>query len=73
MVNNVEYITTQNTDDLPQGTTRKYLNALTTKSPNEITLTYSTPNLSASLIDNTIDIGKINNTNLIIVCIKYTC
>ena len=50
-INNVS-INTDNISDV--GRTNKYLNNLTTTSPNEITLTLSTNNLNGSLIDNTI-------------------
>jgi hypothetical protein len=49
------------TDNLVVGG-NKYLNSLTVASPNEITLTYSTPNLSASLLNNTIDLTKLKTS-----------
>ena len=52
---------TMNTSIIPQGT-NYYLNALTTTSPNEITLTLSSNNLTGSLINNTIDISKIKKS-----------
>ena len=58
-INNNEYLSTKTTDDLIQGTTNKYLNALTTTSPNEINLILASNVLHGSLIDNTIDISKI--------------
>ena len=45
-----------------QGTTNKYLNALTTTSPNEITLTLSSHILNGSLINNIIDISKLKTS-----------
>ncbi len=39
-------------------------NALTTTSPNEITLTLTTNNLAGSLINNTIDISKIKTAQI---------
>ena len=40
------------------------MNALTTTSPNEITLTLSSNNLTGSLINNTIDISKIKTAQI---------
>ena len=47
---------TLNTSIIPQGT-NYFFNALTTTSPNEITLTLATNILNGRLIDNTIDIS----------------
>ena len=54
---------TLTTSNIAQGT-NYYLNALTTTSPNEITLTLTSNNLTGSLIDNTIDISKIKTAQI---------
>ena len=54
---------TLTTTNITQGT-NYYLNALTTTSPNEITLTLSSNNLTGSLIDNTIDITKLKSAQI---------
>ena len=54
---------TLTTSNITQGT-NYYLNALTTTSPNEITLTLTSNNLTGSLIDNTIDISKIKTAQI---------
>ena len=54
---------TLNTSNIAQGT-NYYLNALTTTSPNEITLTLTSNNLTGSLMNNTIDISKIKTAQI---------
>ena len=54
---------TMTTTNITQGT-NYYLNALTTTSPNEITLTLTSNNLTGSLINNTIDISKIKTAQI---------
>ena len=54
---------TLTTTNITQGT-NYYLNALTTTSPNEITLTLSKNNLNGSLINNTIDITKLKTAQI---------
>ena len=44
--------------------TNYYLNALTTTTPNEITLKLSANNLSGSFINNTIDISKLKTSQI---------
>ena len=51
------------TSNIAQGT-NFYLNALPTTSPNEITLTLISNNLTGSLLDNTIDISKIKTAQI---------
>ncbi len=52
-----------NTSIIPQAT-HFYLNALTTTSPNKITLTLTSTSLSASLINNTLDISKVKTVQM---------
>ena len=54
---------TMTTTNIAQGT-NYYLNALTTTSPNEITLTLTSNNLTGSLINSTIDISKIKTAQI---------
>jgi len=59
-INGIEYLATKSTTNLIEGT-NKYLNSLTTTSPNEITLTLATNNLSAQLKDTSIALSKLTS------------
>jgi hypothetical protein len=73
-VNNAEYMTTKNTNDLSEGTTNKYYSsvlaqadakiAISSTDSTEIDFTYSAGNITAILKDNTVDISRLKTAQI---------
>ena len=73
-INNVEYLATKTTDSLTQGTTNKYYSstkaqtdaktALSATDSTEIDFTYTAGNITASLINNSIDVSRIKTAQI---------